>query len=75
MPLNEMQEFVKNEKHLPNVPSSKEIKENGLNISQFQMKLLEKIEELTLHIFAQQKQIETLKAELASVKDQIKKTP
>ena len=44
-------------KHLPNVPNTDEIREKGLNISQFQMKLLEKIEELTLHIIKQHEQI------------------
>src|SRR5215218_171423 len=47
--LPELKEFIAREKHLPNVPSAAEIKANGLKLGQFQMVLLEKVEELTLH--------------------------
>jgi len=68
MPLDELREFVVREKHLPNIPSADEIKKHGLSLSDFQMKLLEKIEELTLHTLAQQEEIETLKAQLNHLK-------
>ena len=61
MSLDELRAFIAREEHLPNVPSADEIKKNGLNLSQFQMRLLEKIEELTLYILAQQEQIEALR--------------
>jgi trimeric autotransporter adhesin len=47
--------YVAKEKHLPNVPSAAEVKENGLNLGQFQSRLLEKIEELTLYAVQQAK--------------------
>ena len=50
------------------MPSAKEINEGGLNLSQFQMKLLEKIEELILYTLAQQSEIEALKDEIHQVK-------
>ncbi len=56
MSLGELKEYVALEKHLPNVPSSEEIRKNGLNLSQFQMRLLEKIEELTLYTLEQQEE-------------------
>jgi hypothetical protein len=64
MPLDELASFVKLNKHLPNVPSTADIQANGLNIQHFQGRLLEKIEELTLHTLAQQEVIETLQARL-----------
>ena len=61
MPLNEVEAFVKENKHLPNVPSAAEMVENGLDVAQMDAKLLEKVEELTLYIIEQNKQIEELK--------------
>ncbi|MCP4051315.1 MAG: hypothetical protein GY730_11495, partial [bacterium] len=49
--LEEVEKFTKKYKHLPNIPSEKEIRtKNELDISEFQMKLLEKIEENMLYI-------------------------
>jgi hypothetical protein len=61
MSLDEVNKFISENKHLPNVPSAKEIKTSGLNMSQFQMRLLEKVEELTLYTLAQHEQIGGLK--------------
>jgi hypothetical protein len=57
MPVADLEKFLAREKHLPNVPSASEIKEKGLSLSDFQMKLLEKIEELTLYTVQQAKTI------------------
>jgi hypothetical protein len=51
---------------LPNVPNEAEIQANGLWLGEFQMQLLEKVEELTLYTLAQQ---ETLEARQAQVID------
>jgi len=67
MPLDELQRYIDQEKHLPNIPSAEDIKKHGLNLSQFQMKLLEKIEELTLYTLAQQKQIEQQQEAMATL--------
>ena len=48
LPLTE--EYIAREGHLPDIPSAQDVREHGLNLGQFQMKLLEKIEELTLHV-------------------------
>lgn len=68
MSLDELSTYVSQEKHLPNVPSQKEIKTSGLNMSQFQMQLLEKVEELTLYTLAQQEQIRALQKEIKVMK-------
>lgn len=63
MPLQQIEQFVNEHKHLPEMPSAAEVKENGMDVAEFQNKLLQKIEELTLHIIAQEKRIQTLEAQ------------
>ena len=62
-PLSEVEAFVTENKHLPDVPSAKEFKENGYKIGEMDNLLLQKIEELTLYIIDLQKQIEELQKE------------
>jgi hypothetical protein len=66
--LHDVKKFIQTNKHLPGVPSASQIQSEGLGIQSFTMKLLEKIEELTLHmirqeetILKQQKEIDQLK--------------
>ncbi len=61
--LNEVEQYIKEHKHLPDVPSAKEVEENGVQLGEISSKLLQKIEELTLYVIAQDKRIETLEAE------------
>lgn len=61
MPLNKVEEFVKANRHLPEIPSAAEVEKKGLSMGEMQNKLLQKIEELTLYVIEQQKQIEELK--------------
>ena len=60
-PLSEVESYVTENKHLPDVPSAKEFKENGYKVGEMDNLLLQKIEELTLYIIDLQKQIEELK--------------
>lgn len=55
MPIHDLARFLEEQKHLPNVPSAQEMREKGLNLGDFQMKLLQKIEELTLYTVQQAK--------------------
>lgn len=63
MPLQEVEQYVQQHKHLPEIPSALEIKANGMDVAEFQNLLLQKIEELTLYIIAQEKRIEALEAQ------------
>lgn len=47
--LSELEAFVKENKHLPNIPTSEEVLKEGIDLGQMNAKLLEKIEELTLY--------------------------
>ena len=64
MPLHQVEQYVKTNSHLPEIPSADEITKKGLSVGEMQNKLLQKIEELTLYVIEQQKQIEELKASL-----------
>ena len=66
MPLSQVAKFIKKYHHLPNVPSLAEVEANNkqIDIGEMQVKLLEKVEELTLYIIAQQKQIDIMKVQL-----------
>lgn len=61
MPLNELSVYLTKNKHLPNINSADMyIKEEGVDVGELQLKMLEKIEELTLYILQQEKRIEVL---------------
>jgi hypothetical protein len=62
--LKEVEEFIHTNKHLPGIPTTKEVEKNGLDVGDTQALLLQKIEELTLYIIQQQKEIDELKAKL-----------
>jgi hypothetical protein len=53
MPLDDLKSFLKQNKHLPEVPSAKDVAKNGLNYTDMQLTLLKKVEELTLYTLAQ----------------------
>lgn len=59
--LTEVDEYIAKHKHLPGMPSAAEVKENGVKVSELQMKLLQKIEELTLYVIQNQKDLDALK--------------
>ena len=61
--LAEIESFTKKNNHLPNVPSAKEIQQNGLSLGAMSNVLLQKVEELTLYAIEQQKELERLKTE------------
>jgi hypothetical protein len=61
--LKSIEKHIKEKKHLPEIASAKEMEKNGVNIGNFQIQLLQKIEELTLYTIAQEKEIKKEKAE------------
>jgi hypothetical protein len=70
MRLEEVESFVKKNNHLPNIPSAAEIQKDGINVTEMQMKLLEKVEELTLYTLQQEKTIQELQTRLATLEQQ-----
>jgi len=61
MPLRELEQFVNENHHLPNVPTATSVAENGIDLGEMNATLLKKVEELTLYIIDLQKQIDELK--------------
>lgn len=74
-----MEQFIKVNKHLPEVQSAQQMKESGLLVGDFQIKLLQKIEELTLYLIdqnsklsSQQELLEKQQQEIKELKSKIK---
>lgn len=66
-PLSEVEKFIQENKHLPNIPSEKEIVENGIDVAQMQEKHMQKIEELTLYVIDLEKQNKELQKRLEKI--------
>ena len=62
MPLNEVEQFITKNQHLPNVPSATEVEENGFNVGEMNATLLKKVEELTLYIIQIEKRLSDLES-------------
>ncbi|MFC2137320.1 LamG domain-containing protein [Bacteroidota bacterium] len=60
MPLDEVENYITINNHLPNIPSEKEVISNGVNLAEMNASLLQKIEELTLYLIEQNNRIEEL---------------
>ena len=69
--LDETEKFVRENKHLPGIPSAADMEENGINLSEMNMKLLQKVEELTLYIINQNKLLKEEKKKNEKLEDQI----
>jgi len=64
--LNSVESFIKEHKHLPDIPSAKDVKERGLVMSEILAKQMQKIEELTLYLINIKQENNDLKAKLES---------
>ncbi|HEY8936476.1 MAG TPA: hypothetical protein VIM65_14700 [Cyclobacteriaceae bacterium] len=73
MPLNDVESFVKSNKHLPEIPSAEEVKENGHKLGEMDVLLLKKVEELTLYVIELKKEVERIKSENVQLKSRLKK--
>jgi hypothetical protein len=71
MPLNELEQNIKKNGHLPDIPSAEDVKKNGVSVGEMQAKLLQKIEELTLHVIEQSKELRQLKGENEMLKKEV----
>lgn len=69
MPLSQVEKHIKLEQHLPGLPSAKEVEANGVDMGEMQKKLLEKIEELTLHVIELNKRVSQQEKEISHWKN------
>ena len=68
MPLKELEQYILKNKHLPDVPTQDEISKDGMDVYEMNAVLLKKLEELTLYVIEQQKQIVELENEIKNIK-------
>lgn len=73
LPLEEVKAHIEEHKHLPDVPSEKQVLEEGINVAEMQVKLLQKIEELTLYVLQQDAKNKELESEIKNLKDSLSK--
>jgi hypothetical protein len=66
--LKNVETFIAKNQHLPDLPSAESVKKDGINLGEIDSILLKKIEELTLYIIQQQKQIDKQQSEINSLK-------
>ena len=71
--LDKLEAFIQENKHLPESPSEKEMQENGLEVGEFQIKLLQKIEELTLYVIDLKKENDYLRQKVSNIDDLTKR--
>lgn len=62
--LYDVEAYYKANKHLPEIPSEKEVLENGVDIAEMNKLLLKKVEEITILLVNQQKEIDLLKGKI-----------
>ena len=68
MPIEQVKAYVDENLHLPGIPSASEVQESGINMTQMQVQLLKKVEELTLYTYQQQQMINELEKALADLR-------
>jgi hypothetical protein len=71
-PLSMVEQHIKEKGHLQDIPSEKEVAEKGIDLGSMDAKLLQKIEELTLYLIKQEKQLEAQQKEIDELKKTIK---
>ncbi len=65
--LEEVKQYIQQHKHLPEVPSAKDMESTGIELGEMNIKLLQKIEELTLYLIEQKQEIDELRKKLQTV--------
>jgi hypothetical protein len=70
-PLSEINAYIQQHRHLPDIPSEAEVKEKGVSVGEMQAKLLAKIEELTLHLIQQESSNRDLREQMARENKQL----
>lgn len=70
-PLDDVDAFVKKNKHLPEIPSAKQFQKQGMDLAEMNFLLLKKVEELTLHAIRQEKQHKAQAGKIKELEKQI----
>jgi hypothetical protein len=73
LPLEELEQYVKKYKHLPNMPAEAEVVKNGLHVTDILTRSVENIETLYLHMIALQKEMQQLKKDNAALRSELRR--
>lgn len=66
--LQELESYIRRHKHLPDIPSQKEVAAGGIDLGEMNRKLLQKVEELTLYIIDMKKESQQQAASILELK-------
>jgi len=69
--LSEVESYINDNKHLPDIPSAEDVEKKGIGIGDMQSKMMQKIEELTLYIITQEKNIQKQQATIELMQTEI----
>lgn len=67
--LKDTEQFIRENKHLPEIPSATEVEKEGVNLGEMNAKLLKKIEELTLYLIEKDKQVDALEKRVGKLEN------
>lgn len=71
-PLSEVETHIAQHSSLPEMPTESEVNANGVNLAEMNVKLLQKVEELTLYIIAQEKKMQLQETRISELENKIK---
>jgi len=69
--LDDVENFITKNKHLPDIPSASDVEKNGVSVGEMSAKLLKKLEELTLYVIDLKKENQLLKGQVETIRSQI----
>lgn len=72
-PLNEVNAYIQEHHHLPDIPSEAEVKEKGFGVGDMQTKLLAKVEELTLHMIQAEERNDRLEKQVKCLEERLQR--
>lgn len=68
--LQQVEKYITHNGHLPDIPAAAEVEKDGLDLGEMNKKLLQKIEELTLYLIDQQKQLKSQQEQINLLRKQ-----
>ncbi|AZI24051.1 hypothetical protein EA772_01335 [Pedobacter sp. G11] len=69
-PLEDLERYIKVNRHLPDVPTAIEVEKNGVKLGEMNKVLLKKIEEITLHLIAKDQEMRHIKASFLKIQSE-----
>jgi hypothetical protein len=71
MPLEEVEASIRQNRHLPGIPPARHVDQAGISVGDMQVRMMEKIEELTLYVIEQNKRLQAQESELAQLRGRL----